>query len=141
MPNVTKDEVQAWLENTRARLDTLEDELEASIATQVLSRIAHSYDTSGWNTPEATPQLVRTIIAMKYASWYYQRSYSEDSDTANDYALLLNANAETLIEGIISGANSLPEVEGRIDPETISQPAFYPDATDPGPVFQMGKLW
>jgi hypothetical protein len=140
MPNVSRDEVQAWLENTRAHLDDLEDELEVSIATQVLSRLAHSYDITVWTTPETTPQLVRTIIAMKYASWYYQRSYSEDSDTANDYALLLNANAETLIEGIISGANKLPEVEGVANPETLNQPTFYPNDTTE-PVFKMGRLW
>jgi hypothetical protein len=136
MPNIEIGEAQAWLEKTKASLGTeLDAALEESIAAQVLSRVALSYDTSAWTTPETTPRLIRQIIAMKYASWFYNKQYSED-DGLNDYALLLNANAETLIEGVVTGANDLPEVEGTVS--TGGGPAFELPAQA---VFTMGKVF
>jgi hypothetical protein len=135
------DEAQAWLETTRANLGTdLDVELESSIATQVLARLSLSFDVSDWTTPEKTPKLVRKIIAMKYASWYYQRLYSEDSDSANDYALLLNAQAETLLDGVATGSLTLPEVTGEENQTSWTSPSFYPDNTT-SPSATMGKVW
>jgi CRISPR/Cas system CMR-associated protein Cmr1 (group 7 of RAMP superfamily) len=138
MPNVGVGEVQAWLETTKANLgSSLDTELEASIAAQVLSRVSLSYDVSTWTTPETTPKLVRKVIAMKYAAWFYQRQYSEDNDEPNNYALLLNAQAEQLLDGIVSGANDLPEVDG-IGIEYSAGRGSYEDTT---PVFTMGRVF
>jgi hypothetical protein len=137
--NVKIAEVQAWLEKTRSDLGgDLDAELESSIATQVLARVSLSYDVSDWTSPDATPKLVRKIIAMKYASWYYQRVYSEDSDSANDYALLLNAQAETLLDGVVTGSLDLPELKGTEGTSSLGAPAYeLPDT----PRFTMGKVW
>lgn len=138
--NIEISEAQAWLETTKANLGTdLDAELEESIATQVLARVGLSYDTSAWIDPATTPKLVRKVIAMKYASWFYQRQYSEDSDSMNEYALLLNAQAEVLLDGIVSGANDLPEVEGIGGTLGAGSPSFWPN--DDSPVFTMGKVW
>lgn len=135
--NVTTGEVQAWLEPTKADLGSdLDAALEESIATQVLARVSLRYDTSSWTTPETTPKLVRKIIALKYASWYYQRQYSEDSDTANDYALLLNAQAETLLAGIVDFVLELPDADAPIAPQATGA---YEEL--PPPVFTMGRLF
>lgn len=134
--NIVVGEAQAWLETTKANLGSdLDAELEESVATQVLARVGLSYDTSTWTTPEFTPKLIRKIIAMKYASWYYQRQYSEDSDNANDYALLLNAQAEVLLAGIVEGKLDVPEV-----PEDHNIGTGYVEVLPP-PAFTMGKVW
>jgi hypothetical protein len=134
--NIVVGEAQAWLETTKANLGSdLDADLEESIATQVLARVGLSYDTSTWVTPESTPKLVRKIIALKYASWYYQRQYSEDSETANDYALLLNAQAETLLAGVVDGSLDLPEA-----PEDGSVGTGYVEIL-PDPAFSMGRIF
>jgi hypothetical protein len=135
MPNIDVSEAQAWLELTKANLGAaLDVNMETSIASQVLSRVATSYDVSGWTTPGTTPTLVRKIVAMKYASWFYQKLYSED-DSTNEYALMLNAQAEVLLEGVVSGANDLVEIPGTI---TATMTGSY-EASDP--VFTMGKVF
>jgi hypothetical protein len=136
MPNIEIGEAQTWLEPTKAYLGAdLDDNMETSIASQVLSRVATSYDVSGWTTPETTPTLVRKIIGMKYASWFYNRLYSEDSDGGNDYALLLNGQAEVLLDGVVSGANDLVEVPGSV---TVARGPSYEESS---PVFTMGRVF
>jgi hypothetical protein len=137
MPHVSLAEVQAWLETTRANLEQLDSQLEASIADQVLARVALSYDVASWDSLATTPKLVRKIIAMKYASWHYQRAYSEDADTTNEYALMLNAQAETLLEGVVNGSLELVDIGSQGD-TTLSRPVYeLPDT----PAFTMGKVW
>jgi hypothetical protein len=136
MPNIEVSEAQAWLEATKGSLGPeLDAAMEESIAAQVLSRVATSYDTSAWTTPETTPSLVRKILGMKYAAWYYQKLYSEDDGGMNEYALFLNAQAETLLEGIVTGTNDLIEVEGTV---TATMTGSYEEST---PVFTMGRIF
>lgn len=135
--NIEVGEAQAWLETTKANLGSnLDAGLEESIATQVLARVGLRYDTSTWTSPANTPKLVRKIIALKYASWFYHRQYSEDSDTTNDYALLLNAQAETLLAGVLDASLELEEVEGSGTP--VGTGAYE---VLPPPVFTMGRVF
>jgi hypothetical protein len=135
MANIELGEAQAWLEETKGFLGAeLDPVLEESIAAQVLSRVASSYDTSAWISAATTPSLVRKVIAMKYAAWFYQRQYSED-DGVNEYALFLNAQADILVDGIVSGANDLVEIN--IDVASVMGPAYE----ETQPVFTMGKVF
>jgi hypothetical protein len=134
--HIAVSEAQAWLEKTKTSLGTtLDADMEESIAAQVLARVATSYDTSAWTTPQTTPSLVRKILAMKYAAWYYQKMYSEDDGGMNEYALFLNASADMLTEGVVSGANDLVEIPGTI---SATMGASYEEST---PVFTMGKVF
>ena len=149
MPHIQVAEAQSWLEPTKTNLGaTLDANMEDNMATQVLARVSLSYDVDHWLDPGTTPKLVRQVIAMKYASWVYQRQYSEDASGLNDYALLLNAQAETIIDGIISGAIDLPEVVGVGGDVGGFEPAFYPNdktvdsyGRPEGPAFRMGQIW
>jgi hypothetical protein len=151
MANISTADAQAWAELTKLTVSTLDADLETQIATQVLSRIAQAYDVSGWTNSTNTPKLVKNIIAMMYVSWLYSKTYSEDETGSNEYAIRLLAYAETLILGIISGANDLDETPEQVGPTTT--PSYYPtDASsaleptsdDPslGPAkFTMGNVW
>ena len=152
MANIDIQEAQAWSEQTKLNLGTaLDGELEASITSQVIPRIAQVYDVSSWVDSSTTPKLVRTVIAMLYVSWIYSRQYSENvGPGVTTYADLLRQNAETLIMGIISGAIALVDATPATD---VGTPVFYPtDAStalepttdDPslGPEkFTMGVIW
>lgn len=123
MANVTESEVQAWLEESKLEVGTLDEEMESQISSEVLGRLASAtYDTVGWTDSASTPKLVKKIISMLYAGWFYDREYSETADT-NDYALRLKAAAEMLMLGIIAGTTDIGEIPGT---STHNELVFFP---------------
>lgn len=144
MSYITYQEANAWLEKTKLNLTALDSELEKSISSQVLSEIAQIYDVSSWSDANTTPSLVLKIIAMKYAGWYIQRTYSEDLPI-NDYAELLLAEADRLIQGITEGALILsdPNLDIEFNESYLGEgsPSFYPRDLDGEPKFTMGSIW
>jgi len=146
MARVEKADVQAWVERTKLTVEALDDAMLSQLEAQVMGQLGGSFDTSGWTSPTNTPVLVKSVIAIKYASWLYNRAYSEDQESLNDYALWLLAQANDLLAGILSGSIIL---EG-VPTSTTDGPSFYPnDASsalcptfdDPslgGPKFSMG---
>jgi hypothetical protein len=157
--HITVDDAQSFLEGTKARLSSLEPTLENEQSTYVLGRLAGTFDstTTGvptWTNETNTPELVKLIIAMFYAGWYYDRQYSEviSEERTRSYGMMLRQQAETMLEGILTGAIELVEVPGGT---TVTGPAFYPtdassttqaklDNTDPDnkslgpPMFSVG---
>ena len=154
MAHVTVDGVQAWLEQTKLTLASLDTELEDAISTTVLARVGYAYDISGWTDVNTTPNLIRKIIAIKYAAAHYAKTYSEDSDLS-DYAVYLDKMADTLLDGVVSGALEIVDLGSGVEFESSGDPAFYPndassalDPRDPnfdtsvGPAaFSMGQIF
>jgi hypothetical protein len=142
-------DANAWTEGTKLAFTALDAALLDQIESQVLGRLASQFDTSTWLSPASTPRMVKSIVAMFYVAWYYDRTYSEDQEQGNDYAALLRAQAESLILGILDGSIVLPEVPG----DEPGGPAFYPTddssamkptTADPslgGPWFSLGTTF
>lgn len=150
MAHIDIQEAQAWCEKTKLNLGTaLDGELEDSVASQVIVTIAQAYDTSSWTVNTSTPKVVRSIIAMLYVAWMYDRTYSEDNNV-NSYSTRLRTSAQVLIDGIIAGNIELPDAS---IVSTTGTPLYYPTDTssanlptveDPslGPAkFTMGVIW
>jgi hypothetical protein len=144
-------EAQAWLEQTKLVLPLLDASMEAQISSQILGRLSVAYpvEVVTWTTEANTPQLVRSIISMFYAGWFYDRQYSENPED-NSYADRLRAWAEQLLMGLIEGTIDIPEVPGQ---PAIGEPVFFPtdassaacptsdNPSDGGPKFLMGKVF
>jgi hypothetical protein len=64
-------------------------------------------------------------IAMLYAGWLYDRQFSEETE-GTTYGELLKLDAETIIEGIISGSILLVEL---LPHQAETAPVFYPTDT------------
>lgn len=126
MAHFTLTEANAWLTETKLSLTTLDNSLASQSALQVLPRLAGTFDTTSWTGDTNTPPLIRSIIAMYYVSWIYDRTYSDNTDdTTSNFAFLLRQRADLVIEGLIGGALTLPE-----DPEanaSVGQPTFFPN--------------
>lgn len=150
MSNIDIQQAQAWAEKTKLNLGSaLDDELEASIAAQVIGQVAQAYETSSWVDSDTTPKLVRSVIAMYYVSWIYDRTYSEEADLSS-YGALLRLRADQLLASIVSGGVVLPDVTPTSD---IGSPEFYPtdasslqtanadDTSLGGEKFTMGVIW
>ena len=150
MAHITLSEANAWLEPTKLTLSTIDAALEQQVVNLVYGRLANAFDTSSWVNESTTPVLVRTIIAMHYVAWTYDRTYSDDAD-ANAYARLLRQYADVNIQGLIDG--NLELIESPTANDDRGKPVFFPtDASsaneptsdrpsDGGPAFTMGTIW
>jgi hypothetical protein len=146
---VTNSEIQAWLEPTKLILSAPNQEMLAHLEEEVLVRLTSVYAVTPWVDHLTTPKIVRTIISKKYASWHIDKVYSENQEGGSDYAARLDANAESVLIGLIDGVTEIPGVA----PTNPSSPSFYPTdassaqeptADDPslGPArFSLGKVF
>jgi hypothetical protein len=129
MAHVLLSDVQAWLEGTKANLTQLDASLEQQISAQVLAEVSDTYSDPGfgvptWTDSTNTPELVKQVIAMLYAGWYYDRQFAEMIVAeGTSYGEVLRAQAEVLEAGIINGSVVLIElVSFALD----VAPVFYP---------------
>jgi hypothetical protein len=122
MTHIDPADANAWAEQTKLKIATFDAAFLDQIEAQVLGRIASQFDVSTWVDPTTTPKMVKSIIAMLYVAWYYDKTYSEDQESGNDYAALLRAQAESLMMGILDGSINLPEVPN----QEPGGPSFYP---------------
>jgi hypothetical protein len=124
MARIEVPDAQAWVEKTKLDFTNLDPGLLEQIESQVVGRLAGQFDTSTWTDHTTTPKMVKSVIAMFFVAWFYDRTYSEDQEQGNDYAAMLRAQAEALLVGILDGSTVLPEVPGDNEP---SGPSFYPN--------------
>lgn len=150
MANIELADAQAWIEPTKLTLSALDVQLEAQVTTQIYSRLLGTFETTSWNTPATTPAIVRSIIAMYYVAWVYDRAYSDDAE-ANAYAQLLRQYADANIAGLIAGTIELVELpDANVG---VSSPSFFPNdassarqptpenPSDGPPSFTMGTIF
>lgn len=122
MARVEVSDCQAWAEKTKLPISNLEPDLVSQVEGQVLDRLSGGFDTSTWLDPTTTPAIIKSVISMFYISWVYDRQYSEENQQLNDYAVLLRAQAESLMIGILDGSTAIPG----LPVPTTAGPAFYP---------------
>lgn len=125
MAYITPGDVNAWLESTKLSLSSLDSNLEPQISARIISRLAPAFDVSSWADNTNTPVLVRSIIAMHYASSIYDRAYAdENAEGSSNYAFILRRLADANISGLLAGTIILSE-----DPDAVQQdqPAFFPN--------------
>lgn len=151
MAHITTADVNAFADGRKITIAALDAALEGTQSTQVFARLSQIYNTSTWVDENTTPTLVKSIIAMLYVGWLFQRTYSEDTNISN-YGTLLIAEATTLLDGLVAESIVIPNLP--IGQNTgLSQPSFYPDDLSSaaettyddmslGPAkFTMGQVW
>jgi hypothetical protein len=128
--HIEVEDAQSFLEGTKANLSSLDDVLENELSVYVLGRLSDVYSdpatgTTTWIDSTTTPELVKMIIAMEYAGYYYNRQYSEviSDDNGKSYGDMLIMRAETMLAGVISGSILLAEVPTG---SPLNEPVFYP---------------
>lgn len=117
-------DVQAWLEQTKFTITTVDAELELSARTLAFSTVAVHYDTSAWTDETDTPELIKSIIAMLVAAWQYDRQYAEEDIEGSSYSQRLEERAMMILNGIADGTLSLGT--GPDDSVDVTSPAFWP---------------
>jgi len=150
MANIDITDAQAWVEGTKLTLSSLDANLEPQVTSLIFAQLLGTFNTVAWVNPASTPRIVRTIIAMHYVAWLYDRAYSDDAE-ANAYAALLRQYADANLAGLIAGTIELSEL-----PDAnagISSPSFFPtdlsssqeptdlNPSDGPPSFTMGTVF
>jgi len=128
MARISVAEAQAWGESSKLKITSLDASLLAHVEAMVLAEIGRAYDPlliqALWVNDATTPQIVRTLIAMRYVSLYYDRQYSED-EGRNPWGRRLENMAKSLSEAIQTGAVDIPEITGVTG--IARSPRFYPN--------------
>jgi hypothetical protein len=152
MARIEIGDARSWAEETKLNIRKLDLGLLQDVETQVMSRLTSAYPVSAptWVSSSTTPALVKNIISMLYVSWFYNRQYAEDESNTNDYARLLEARANEMIDSLVAGTLTLVEVvvegghrSGSSYPNDTSS-SFWPTSDDPslGPArFSMGQVF
>jgi hypothetical protein len=126
MARILPSDAQVWAEPTKLPITVLDAGLLSQIEAQTMAKLTLVFlpvVTNTWVDSTTTPVVVKSLIAMTYVSWFYNRSYSEDQQNLNDYAVWLLGQANNLMAGLIDGSLGLPGVE---QPST-GFPSFYPN--------------
>lgn len=143
MSYISVNQVNAWYTDSKVVAQSLDTELEMSIVEQAFASLRKTFDVSSWTNDTNTPSLVKKIIAMIYAGWYYERTVSENNNTLS-YGMLLINSGNKLLEDLVGGTILLDPAIPVVDAVgTYSQgaPGFEPTALDAGPYFSMGQIW
>jgi hypothetical protein len=150
MAHITLDEANAWLEPTKLALTAIDENLEHQVVSLIYGRLAPVFNTSSWVNSAGTPEIIRTIIAMHYIAWTYDKFYSDDAE-ANAYAQTLRAVADANLQALLNGDVEL--VEQPTANDEIKKPSFFPNdissaneptpdrPSDGGPAFTMGSIF
>lgn len=108
--------------------------LETTAEQRVVSALRPIYDVSTWTLPGSTPILVKSIAGMFVAGWIYNRQFSQEASDATSYGNQLLAQAEGLLQGLVSGDLSLDD----LDILPTGEPAYGLAAE---PIFTMGEVF
>lgn len=127
MARISVAEAQAWAEDSKLSITSLNLPLLTQAETIVLAKLGRAYDPltvqNLWVNEATTPQIVRMLIALKYVSYFYDRQYSED-EGRNPWARRLDGISEDLLQQVMRGDIDIPEVAGVTG--VARAPLFYP---------------
>lgn len=108
MAVITVDDVQAYLEETKAPYTALETGPVAYATAEIFGILERRYDTTAWITTTNTPALVRNAVAMLTAGLYIKKLYGEDNADDNAYADMLQKQAYTAAHSLVEGTMVMP---------------------------------
>lgn len=143
MVHITLPEAAQWLDKTKFTLEYVEADIEASVSTLTLSKLAKQFPSEvlTWTNETNTPNLVRVVISMRYAAAVYRRQYAEVTERMPSYPQNLDKYATSILDDICSGTLDLIDVTA-IPP--AQQPSFYPTDSvdeDSQAKFRMGMVF
>ena len=139
------DDINVHLPPGKAEIDDADDDLlQIEVYRFIRSKLAGSFATTtlaGWNSPTATPGIVRSIAGMLIAAKWYAELYAEDMEADAAYARNLYNTAMGLLNDIVTGNITVLDSSGVEVPNTsmLGVDSFWPN--DDAPVFTMDKAF
>lgn len=140
MPLVTDGDVQSHLPKDKLKVEEIPDDraqiyLDSErIVRGYLAGVVDSAVMALWLTPDATPQIIRTVTGMFAAAEIYRIRFSESSLNDPGFAQRLYNDAMAMLNDIIAGNLIIVEVPGTT---AFDNTYFWPNDTTDDPKFTM----
>jgi hypothetical protein len=138
------DDVKRWLPDDKLQVtdgSTSNFQVEAyRIIKSQLAGVFKPLTLHGWDSPDHTPMIIRSVAGRLVAAYLYREAYSEDIPTIPEYAQTLYNEAMSILDKIKAGTltvvddNDNPIEDNQLD---MSPGDFYPNNEAPGPFFSM----
>lgn len=108
MSYVSTEKIQAWLEESKFPVISVNPVFEETAVNLIFAELAQRYDTTTWISTATTPPIVLNVIAMQIAAFEYRAAVSQE-DGADSYADELEVRLNKVVCAIASGALPLPD--------------------------------
>jgi hypothetical protein len=103
-----------------------------------LSNTFSAATLAAWASPATTPETIRAVAGRLVAALFYSRAFAAEVDGVPDYAQGLYAEAMTMLDQIVDGTVTLPEVSEEVETGVnLNASFFYPNDDTAGPYFTM----
>lgn len=146
MPLCSLDDINVHLPQDKLQALNADDDapqLDAErIVKGTLSDTFSPATLAAWTTPATTPSTIRAIAGRLVAALLYARAFSSEVDAVPDWAQKLYDDAMNMLNAVVSGNITLPEVsEVPTTGGNLTTADFSPNADTPGPFFTMTKAF
>jgi hypothetical protein len=137
-------DVNRWLPTDKLEAnDSNSAQFQIEAVQLIRGQLASSFTPTvlvGWDTPEHTPQTIRSIAGRLIAAFIYRKAYSEERTQIPPYAQELYDEAIQMLADIRSGNLVVLDPDGNpisTDQLAMSAADFWPNDTTEGPYFTM----
>jgi hypothetical protein len=140
MPLVDDNDVQVHLPVDKFLLEDLPDsvtQVELDVERVIKGTLSGTFSPTtlaGWSTPSNTPEYIRAIGGRLAAAFVYRLRLIEDWPDTPEYFQNLYAEAMSMLQNVVNGLVTLPEVVEIVDTGAHITAANY---TPTDPVFSM----
>ena len=136
----SREDIQAWLVNHKITVnDAISAKPNLEATRTVRGQLIGTFNVSvvnTWDSPDTTPELIRSISGQLAAAYLYIALYTEDVDDVPKYGQWLYNQAIARLADIKSGVLTVvDENDEPIDPEGVNLLSFFP--IDNTPIFSM----
>lgn len=126
MSYVDSAKVQAWLEESKFPVTSLNVEFELSARNIIFAELSQRYDTTTWTNDTNTPPIVLNLLAMQIAAFEYRAATSQEA-IVDSYADQLEERLNKVVCAIASGAYPLPDAYPVDTTSSVGGgPVFFP---------------
>jgi hypothetical protein len=123
-------------------LDANETKEQLDAQRIIFAKLSNTFSAgtlAGWASPATTPQTIRAVAGRLIAALIYARAFSSEVDGVPEYSQGLYTEAMTMLDQIIDGTITLPEVTEEVETGgNLNASFFYPNDDATGPYFTMG---
>ena len=127
-------------EDKLAVLNADDDDLQLDAERTVKARLSGTFSPTvlaSWVDKTTTPEIIKEVIGKLIAAKVYARAFSSEVGGVPEYAQWLYDQAMEILDGIILGNISVPEVTDTPDTgQHLTRDMFWPNSTTGGPRFK-----
>ena len=139
----SKTDIQSWLQPDKIQVDDANSQKANIDATRIVKgQLAGMFQPvviASWDSPDNTPELIRSVTGRLTAAFMHANVYSEESDAEiSAYSQWLYDGAMAVLAQILAGTMTVTDSnDNPVDTTGAGLLSFFPN--DDSPLFTIGK--